>query len=104
MYRALITGDTIYTQETTLTFGYPYEHIDKARALKNLLDKNNVKYVFSESTGYWNHKFVIRKSGYKWNEIMIMINSIQAAKYKKEKFWFTPDGKIAQIYDGYKWI
>lgn len=103
MYRTLDFGDSTYVQETALTFSYPYEHIEKARELKRALDENNVKYVFSESTGYYNHTFVVRKSGYKWEEIMILINSIKAAKYTKKKFWFsTKDGKIATLFIGNK--
>lgn len=80
-------------EEKILRFGYPYEDIEKAKELEKLLDKNKVKFLFYESNGYWKHEFVVRKSGYTWNELMKLINSVKPAKYKKEKTWFNDDGE-----------
>ena len=82
-----------YEQEVALKFSYPYEHIGKAKALEELLNKNNVKFRFYESNGGWSHIFVVRRSGYTWNEIMVMINSVMPAKYKKEKTWFNKNNE-----------
>ena len=76
-------------EEVALRFRYPYEYIDKAKELEKLLDEKNIKFLFYESSGYWGHEFVVRKSGYTWNEIMKIINSVKPAKYKKEKTWFN---------------
>ncbi len=79
--------------EVALKFGYPFGYIADAKALVKLLDQKNVKYLFYESNGYWNHEFIVRKSGYTWNEIMEMINSIRSAKYKKVKTWFNENNE-----------
>lgn len=76
-------------EEIALRFKYPYEYADEAKAIEKLLDKNKVNFLFYESNGYWGHEFVVRRSGYTWNEIMEMINSVKPAKYKKEKTWFN---------------
>jgi predicted adenine nucleotide alpha hydrolase (AANH) superfamily ATPase len=81
-----------YIEEVALRFEYPYELIDEAHELEKLLDSKKVKFIFYESNGYWKHEFVVRRSGYTWNEIMDMINSVKSAKYKKEKTWFTDEG------------
>lgn len=79
--------------EVALKFCYPSEYIDKAKALEELLNKKNVKFRFYESNGGWNHEFVVRRSGYTWNEIMGMINSVMSAKYKKVKTWFDENNE-----------
>ncbi len=78
-------------EETVLRFKYPYGCTDEAKALERLLDKKSVKFIFYESDGYWDHEFVVRKSGYTWKDVMSMVNSIKPAKYKKEKTWFNQD-------------
>lgn len=88
-----------YEQEVALKFSYPSEYIDKAKTLEELLNKNNVKFRFYESNGNCNHKFVIRKSGYTWNEIMVMINSVMSAKYKKAKTWFNENNEEVVLCD-----
>ena len=82
-----------YIEEVALRFGYPYESIDEAHELEKLLDSKKVKFIFYKSKGYYKHEFVVRKSGYTWNDIMDMINSIKPAKYKKEKTWFSDENK-----------
>ena len=82
-----------YVEEVALRFGYPYEFIDEAHELEKLLDSKKVKFIFYKSKGYYKHEFVVRKSGYTWNDIMDMINSIKPAKYKKEKTWFSDENK-----------
>lgn len=88
-----------YEQEVALEFSYPFEHIEKAKALEELFNKKNVKFQFYESNGGWSHKFVVRRSGYNWNDIMVMVNSVMSAKYKKVKTRFNKNNEEVVLCD-----
>ena len=79
--------------ETVLCFGYPFKYEDNAIKLTEVLQKENIGFIFYKSNGYWNHEFIVRRSGKTWNDIMKTINSVMAVKYKKEKKTFDDDFK-----------
>lgn len=80
-------------EETVLKFAYPFAMKDKAKELTELLDNNGIDYKFYESDGYWPHEFVVRRSGRTWNDIMKMVNSVHAVRYRKEKTQFNEEGR-----------
>ena len=85
-------------KERVLCFSYPFEMKDKMEKLKEILYKNNVEYICYESSGYWNHEFVVRKSGKKWNDIYSIINSVKAAPYKfKSTNIEERNGKLVEV-------
>lgn len=67
--------------ERALTFKYPFEYMGEKDKLKQVLTENNIEYICYESSGYYSHEFVVRKSGMKWNDIYSIINSVKPAKY-----------------------
>ena len=81
--------------ERVLSFKYPFEFLDKANLLEELLTKNNIEFIFYKSDGYYPHEFLVRKSGKKWDDIYGMINSIKPAKYNFKKTHIEKiDGKL----------
>lgn len=88
----------MYKEEIALRFSYPYELIDKSKELVKILNSKKIKFCFYESNGYWNHEFVVRRSGgYTWNEIIKIINSVHASQYKKIKTRFNDNGEEVVI-------
>ena len=84
--------------EKVLIFKYPYENITEVNKLKELFKDNNIEFICYESEGYYEHEFVVRKSGRKWNELYKMINSIRAAKYEFKKTYIeVMEGKLTEV-------
>ena len=79
--------------ETVLCFGYPYEKEAEAIRLTEVLQANGIDFIFYKSTGYYNHEFIVRRSGKTWNEVMRTINSVYAVRYRKAKKTFSDDFK-----------
>jgi transcription elongation factor Elf1 len=73
--------------ERCLTFNIAGERQTyNAVTIANLLVDNNIDYV-----GYFNEhrpKFIVRRSGKKWEDIMRLINTVYAPKYDYEKQTF----------------
>ena len=85
-------------KERVLCFSYSFEMKDKMEKLKEVLDKNNVEFICYESSGYWNHEFVVRKSGKKWNDIYSLINSVKSVSYKfKNTNIEERNGKLVEV-------
>lgn len=78
--------------ETVLKFGYPYEMRDKVDELEKILMQKGIRFILYRSDGYWHHEFIVRKTkGFTWNDIMKIVNSVKAPKYKKDKESFIND-------------
>lgn len=84
-------------EEMALRFKVPFERHEEVEKIENILAANNVKYIAYKSTGYYNHEFVVRRSGYTWNNIMKMVNSVYAPRYRKEKTWFNSEDQEVVI-------
>ena len=71
--------------EKVLIFKYPFEFLDKVKQLKEVLKNSSIEFICYESSDYYPHEFVIRKSGKRWNDIYKIINSVRPAKYEFKK-------------------
>lgn len=78
-------------KETTLQFNIPVDYAEKARNIATLLSQNNIIYKFYESPGYYPHQFIVCRTGRKWDDVMHIINSIYAPRYKKKTEIFSDD-------------
>ena len=80
----------ITTNERCLNFKYAGDDkIEKSKSLSNLLEQNKIDFVCYLETGdYYPCQFTVRRSGKKWNDIMKLVNSIQAPKYDYSKIDF----------------
>mgnify|MGYP007026709095 CR=1 FL=1 len=84
--------------ERVLQFEYPFERKAEAEKLKTVLKENNVVFICYEASKYYSHKFIVRKSGKKWNDLYKLINSVQATKYSfKNTDIEIRNGKWAEI-------
>lgn len=84
--------------ERVLTFKYVFEDIEKVRQLKNVFAQNNIEFICYESSGYYSHEFIVRKSGKKWNDIYEIINSVKAARYIYKKIHLDYiDGELREV-------
>lgn len=84
--------------ETVLYFYYPFEFIDKAEKLSQVLLNNGIEFIFRESKGYYPHTFIVRKSKRKWNDIYAIVNSVCPTKYRfKKSHVELVDGKLQEI-------
>jgi len=87
----------ITTNERCLTFKYAgNDKAEKSKSLSNLLEQNNIDYVcYLENGNYYPCQFILRRSGKKWNDIMKLVNSVQAPKYDYAKidFYITDEVK-----------
>lgn len=72
-----------YITERCLTFKYSGDNkIENSKKLSALLKDNNIDFVcYLETGNYYPCMFVVRRSKRKWNDIMKLVNSIQAPKY-----------------------
>ena len=68
--------------ERVLWFKYPFEWKTEMEKLKLVLTENNVEFICYESSGYYPHEFIVRKSGKKWNNLYKLINSVRATRYR----------------------
>lgn len=68
--------------ERVLWFKYPFERKTEMEKLKSVLTENNVEFICYESSGYYPHEFIVRKSGKKWNDLYELINSVRATRYR----------------------
>ena len=81
-----------------LTFSYPYESVDKADAVSDLLNTLGIEHVYYKSDGGYNHQFVVRRSKRTWNDIMRAVNSVKAVKYSYKNTYFeNRDGKLVEV-------
>lgn len=84
--------------ERVLWFKYPFEWKTEMEKLKSVLTENNVEFICYESSGYYPHEFIVRKSGEKWNDLCKLINSVRAARYRfKNTNIEIRDGKLTEI-------
>lgn len=86
--------DTIKERCLTFKYGRNETTSQKAEELCKLLKKNNIDFVcYNKDSNYYSCSFIIRRCGKKWNDIMRLINSIQAAKYdyKTIDFYITDE-------------
>lgn len=74
--------ETIKERCLTFKYGRIENTSEKAEQLCKLLEQNNIDYVcYDKDSNYYSCKFVVRRCGKKWNDIMRLINSVRAAKY-----------------------
>lgn len=71
-----------YKTERALTFDYPFDCQREMENLKTVLTENNIEFICYESNGYYPHRFVVRKSEKKWNDIYHIINSVKPSMYR----------------------
>lgn len=84
--------------ERVLVFKYPFEFLDKVKQLKEILKSHNIEFICYDSSGYYDHEFIVRKSGRKWNDIYSIINSIRPAKYEFKKTYLElVNGELKEI-------
>lgn len=84
--------------ERVLTFKYPFEFLNEVIHLKEVLKEHNIEFICYESTGYYPHEFVVRKSGKKWNELYKIINSVRPTKYEFKKTYIElENGELKEI-------
>jgi hypothetical protein len=71
------------TKERCLMFKYAGEDkVQKSKQLAELLQQNNIDFVcYLETGNYYPCQFTVRRSSKKWNDIMKLVNSVQAPKY-----------------------
>ena len=62
-----------------LTFKYPIEYQDKADQLEGLFSEKGIQYKRYNGAAI---SFTVDKSGYKWNDMYKIINSVKAARYR----------------------
>jgi len=85
--------------ERVLYFKYPFEYKVEMEKLKSVLTENNVEFICYESSGYYPHEFIVRKSGKKWNDLYKLVNSVKATRYRfKNTYLEVRDGKLTEIY------
>lgn len=78
-------------KETTLQFNIPCEKLETAHKINELLSQEKLHFKFYESPGYYPHQFIVCRTGRKWNDVMRLINSIYAPRYKKKTEVFSDD-------------
>lgn len=84
--------------EKVLYFKYPFEYKTEMEKLKSVLTENNVEFICYESSGYYPHEFIVRKSGKKWNDLYKLVNSVKATRYRfKNTYLEVRDGKLTEI-------
>ena len=84
--------------EKVLYFKYPFEYKAETEKLKSVLTDNNVEFICYESSGYYPHEFIVRKSGKRWNDLFRLINSVKAARYSfKNTYLEMYNGKLKEV-------
>ena len=88
----------ITTNERCLSFKYAgNDKVEKSKSLSNLLEENKIDFVcyMNKESNYYPSEFILRRSGKKWNDIMKLVNSVQAPKYDYTKidFYITDEVK-----------
>lgn len=68
--------------ERTLTFNYPGTCQMQTRQLMELLETKKIQYKVYNNGNDYPTTFVVRKSGYTWNELYKLVNSVKAARYR----------------------
>lgn len=85
--------------ERVLYFKYPFEYKTEMEKLKAVLTENNIEFICYESSGYYPHEFIVRKSGKKWNDLYKLVNSVKATRYRfKNTHLEIRDGKLTEVY------
>lgn len=70
--------------EKTLIFKYPGEYQDKIAELSELLEAKGIQFKVYNNGNDWPTDFKVWRSGYRWNDIYKIINSVKAARYRFE--------------------
>lgn len=74
-------------KEVVLTFTYPSDAVEEANRLCDLLDDNNIEYKCYDIESGYPIQFKVCRSGKSWNDIMKLINSVKAARYRQQKMF-----------------
>jgi hypothetical protein len=90
-----------------MVFNYYKPDNGNAENLMDLFRQNNIDYVCYDDFHYY--KFVVRRCGKKWDDIMVLVNSISATKYNFESINFRltdenrPTGVCGNIQEIVNW-
>lgn len=84
-------------REVVLTFKYPSDAVEDANRLCDLFDENDIEYKCYDIDSGYPIQFKVLRSGKTWNDIMKLINSIHAARYKQEKLFVDREGGILRF-------
>ena len=85
------------SKEVVLTFNYPSGAVKDANRLCDLFNENNIEYKCYDIDSGYPIQFKVLRSGKTWNDIMKLINSIRAARYKKEKLIVDREGGVLRF-------
>jgi len=87
-------------KERCLTFNYSgKDKTQNSKTLAHLLQKKKLDYVYYLQAGdYYPCEFTVRRCGNKWNDIMKLINSIEAPVYRYK----TVNFYLKDKYEGIK--
>lgn len=84
--------------ERVLRFTYAFGTKEEAEKMKEALKKENIGFISYESIGYWPHEFTVRRSGKKWDDVLKIVNSVHAVKYKFKRTCLGHyDGKVVEF-------
>ena len=84
-------------REVVLTFNYPSDAVEDANRLCDLFDENNIEYKCYDIDSGYPIQFKVLRSGKTWNDIMKLINSIHAARYRQEKLFVDNEGGVLRF-------
>lgn len=85
------------SKEVVLIFKYPSDAVEDANRLCDLFDENDIEYkCYDIDTGY-PIQFKVLRSGKTWNDIMKLINSIHAVRYRQEKLFVDREGGVLRF-------
>lgn len=74
-------------KEVVLTFTYPSDAVEEANRLCEIFDDNNIEYKCYDIESGYPIQFKVCRSGRNWNDIMKLINSVKAARYRQQKMF-----------------
>jgi len=86
--------ETVNERCLTFRYGRTEQTLQIAEQVAKLLEQNNIDYVcYDKDSNYYSCKFLVRRSGKKWNDIMKLINTVKAPKYDyiKTDFYITDE-------------
>jgi len=86
-------------REIVLTFTYPSDNVDEANRLCDLFDENNIEYKCYDIESGYPIQFNVCRSGKSWNDIMKLINSVKAARYRQKKLFVDRTGDTIRFRD-----
>lgn len=88
-------------QERALTFQYSSDSAETdASDLEQVLQNNKIEYVVYNDYGVY--KFVVRRSGHSWNDLMKLINSVKSARYSyvSTSFGYDENDQLKEVVNG----